>query len=135
MIAAHLAEIRGGTTISIFYYENVGAAIDWYRSALGFEAVLVENWLGLFRVSGQHLVGLVDSASGNQHVPGPNKGAMLSIEVADLEGLFDQLKTRGVVEPDAALLIGCDGRMREFRVRDPGGYLIEFFHWIDPPAA
>jgi catechol 2,3-dioxygenase-like lactoylglutathione lyase family enzyme len=136
MVAAHLREAGNGTTISFFYYEDVGAAIDWYSSALGLEAVLVEDWLGLFRVSGHHLVGLVDSTSGSQrHVEGPNKGAMLSIEVADLEGLFDQLRASGVADRDARLLTGCHGRTREFRVRDPGGYLIEFFRWVDPPAA
>lgn len=135
MAAAYLTGVGGGATISFFYYEDVGAAIHWYRSALGLQEVLVEDWLGLFRVSGQHLVGLVDSTSGSQrHVPGPNKGAMLSIEVADLEGLFGQLKARGVAEQGATLMTGCHGRTREFRVRDPGGYLVEFFHWIDPPA-
>jgi catechol 2,3-dioxygenase-like lactoylglutathione lyase family enzyme len=125
---------RIGGVMTIFYYEDVAPAIAFYEHVLGFEKVLDLGWGATFRVAGQSFLTVVDSEGGCQRaIAGPNKGAILSIETDDLEAWRAKLESAGVISLEADLKSGCDGRSIEFHVRDPGDYVVEFFHWVDPP--
>jgi catechol 2,3-dioxygenase-like lactoylglutathione lyase family enzyme len=119
--------------ITFFYYDNLEAAVCWYRDVIGFEPAMVEDWMALFQVTPAHRLGLVAAAQGSQSpVTGPNKGAMLSLETDCLEDWYRRFRDAGVEGLDAGFQPGCRGRTTEFRVRDPGGYHIEFFCWVAP---
>lgn len=121
--------------ITFFYYDDLDAAVRWYRDVIGFEPYLVQDWLVLMRVGPGHSLGLVDAVSGSQRpIQGLNKGATLSIETQELEQWHSRLKAAGSAGLDDGFQPGCRGRTTEFRVRDPGGYFVEFFRWIDQPA-
>ncbi len=119
--------------ITFFYYDKLDAAVRWYRDVIGLEPVMVEEWMALFQVTPGHCLGLVGASEGSQSpVAGPNKGAMLSIETDCLEDWYRRLQKMGADGLDDGFQPGCRGRTIEFRVRDPGGYYVEFFRWVAP---
>lgn len=131
--AGNRPELNGA--ITFFYYDDLDAAVHWYRDVIGFEPTLVEDWLVLLRISPSHHLGLVDAEGGSQRpIRGSNKGAILSIETDRLEEWHDRLKQTGVDGLSDDFETGCRGRTIEFRVRDPGGYILEFFRWMTPPV-
>jgi catechol 2,3-dioxygenase-like lactoylglutathione lyase family enzyme len=132
-LAGDRPDIAGA--ITFFYYDDHEAAVRWYREVLGFEPYFEQDWLVLLRIAPGHSLGLVDAVNGSQRpVPGLNKGATLSIETDQLAEWHNRLKAAGSAGLDDDFQPGCRGRTTEFRVRDPGGYFVEFFRWVDPPA-
>lgn len=119
--------------ITFFYYEQLEPAVRWYRDVIGFQPVMIEDWMALFQITPGHRLGLVGSAEGSQYpVAGANKGTMLSIETDRLEEWHQRLQSAAVQALDQGFQPGCRGRTVEFRVRDPGGYYLEFFRWVAP---
>ena len=118
-----------------------GVAVDptaWtgasYERLFGRPREMFTHWCAFFDLQPGVRLGLVDSAAGSQRpVPGDNKGALLSFEVEDLSACLERMKALGLAAPDAGLERGAEGHTWEFKVRDPGGYWLEFFSWIDPP--
>lgn len=122
-----------GGAILFFYYDDLDSAVRWYQDVLGLETLLLEDWLALLRVRPGCTIGLVDATNGN-HRPlrGANPTAMLSIETDALEAWHLRFKQLGQCPPDMPQSTGCKGRTEEFVVRDPGGYSVEFFRWLQP---
>jgi len=118
--------------LTMFYYDDLPTATDWYERVLGFEKVLVFDGLALFRVhQGSHLA-LVGNGAGSQRpISGTNKGAILSIQTRALQDWHERLFRHQAPGTGQGLQIGCDGRTIEFKVRDPEGYTVEFFEWIE----
>lgn len=121
-------------SILFFYYDDLDVATRWYQDIVGLETILREEWIVLLQLRPGTLVGLVDAAGGS-HLPlrGGNQGAMLTIETNAVEAWLDRFKMLGICAATTVLTPGCRGRTLEFRVRDPGGYLVEFFRWTDRP--
>jgi len=120
-----------GGAYTIFYYDDLGAAADWYADVLGLSRMLSAPGLEIFRLGGASCVALVGAGYGSQMpVREDNKGVILSLETEDLEGWHARLFRLGVAGVGQGLQTGVDGRTLEFKVRDPGGYCVEFFEWI-----
>jgi predicted enzyme related to lactoylglutathione lyase len=121
--------------ITFFYYDDLAPAVAFYRDVLGLELAMDEPWCAMFEVNAGARLGLVNAAAGSQRpISGLNKGAILSLEVDDLAACLDRLKRRGAADAAAELVSGCGGRTEEFKIFDPGGYTVEFFHWARCPA-
>lgn len=115
---------------TMFYYEDLQEAIDWYQR-IGFENVLNLEFVSIFQIGPSSYLSLVDATSGSQRpVRDDNKGAMLSIETTDLELWHQTLFSKGIEGTGTGAEIGCGGRTIEFKLRDPGGYTVEFFEWL-----
>ncbi len=122
------AEISAG--VSFFYYDDLPAAVRWYREVLGLAAVMEEDWVAIFRLAGGAYVGLVNASDGSQKpLAGDNKGAMIAIETADLESWHRKLREQGMAETIGDIRVASKGLTEMFQVRDPGGYMVEFFRW------
>jgi catechol 2,3-dioxygenase-like lactoylglutathione lyase family enzyme len=125
---------RIGGVMTIFYYDSIASVVGFYEDLLRFERVLDHGWVTIFRIRDGCFLALVEGDAGSQTaIAGTNKGAMLSIEADDLAGWHNRLRESGADFMGIGLDWGCDGRTIEFRVRDPGGYTIEFLEWVDPP--
>ena len=121
-------------TVTFFYYDDLAAAAAFYERLFGRPREMFTHWCAFFDLQPGVRLGLVDSAAGSQRpVPGDNKGALLSFEVEDLSACLERMKALGLAAPEAGLERGAEGHTWEFKVRDPGGYSLEFFSWIDPP--
>ncbi len=119
---------------TLFYYDDVPSAARWYADVVGFEKLLDFGWLALFRLGQQAYLGLVSSDLGSQRpVQGDNRGVLLTISTQDLAAWHQRLFEKGVPGTGEGLQIGCDSLTIEFKVRDPGGYTLEFFEWLEVP--
>jgi predicted enzyme related to lactoylglutathione lyase len=119
-------------THTFFYYHDLPAAIHFYQHVLGFEKVADFDWCAIIRLHGDSHLGLVNATRGSQRpVAGTNKGAVLSLFTDDLEVCLSRARRAGVVSATTIPVPGCEGRTREFRIFDPGGYTLEFFCWAD----
>ena len=123
-------------SILFFYYQDLLRAVDFYRKTIGLPARMESDWCVIFELGPGFQLGLVNATAGSQRpIDGRNKGALISLEVDDLEACLGRLKRMGVAAPATAIEPGCCGRTREFKVYDPEGYAVEFFAWVDPQAA
>lgn len=116
-----------------FYYENLQEAADWYEHKLGLKKSTQEEWVVIFELTPTSYLGLVN-ASGGSLRPTSNKGALLSIETEDLEIWYERLKAVEGINMIHGIEIGADGMIEEFRMTDPGGYVVEFFRWANHRA-
>ena len=115
--------------VPFFYYSDLREAADWYQNKLGLELLTDKEWVVIFRLNEASYVGLVN-ATGGSLAPTENKGALLSIETQDLEGWWDKLKDVEGINVVHGIEIGAQGMVQEFRVQDPGGYIVEFYRWV-----
>jgi lactoylglutathione lyase len=123
-------------SILFFYYLDLPRAADFYRTTIGLPVRMESDWCVIFELGPGFQLGLVNATAGSQRpIDGRNKGALISLEVDDLEACLERLKRMGVAAAAATITQGCCGRTREFKVHDPEGYAVEFFAWVDPQAA
>lgn len=119
--------------ITLFSYDDLPSAIDFYQRVVGLRVAEDFGWCYLLELQPRTYLGLIDATSGSQHpVAGANKGVLVTIEMVDLDACLERAKRLGVVAPTTTLEFGCRGRTREFRIVDPGGYPVEFFSWVEP---
>jgi hypothetical protein len=117
--------------ITFFYYDDLPGAVAFHRQLLGLQVTMVREWCAICELAGGARLGLVDGLHGSQRpVSADDKGAILSLEVDDLEDCLERCRALGLADADAQLIAGCGGLTLEFKIRDPGGYTIEFFRWI-----
>ena len=129
MAASSIRDIKG--VVTMFYYRDLAAAADWYESRIGFERIMDMEGFVLFRIHETSHLALVAGGFGSQApIEGGNKGALLSIQTEDLELWHRDLFERHVDGTGQGLQTGGGGRTIEFKVRDPEGYTLEFFEWI-----
>lgn len=114
--------------VPFFYYNDLNAAANWYENKLGLKKVTEEEWVVIFELTDTSYLGLVN-ASGGSLKPTEDKGAVLSIETSELEAWYDKLKDVEGINMIHGIEEGADGMIDEFRMTDPGGYIIEFFRW------
>ena len=115
--------------VPFFYYSDLRQAVDWYQNKLGLEILTDKEWVVIFRVNDGSYVGLVN-ATGGSLKPTAEKGVILSIETEDLEGWWNKLKDVEGINVVHGIEVGAQGMVQEFRVQDPGGYVIEFYRWM-----
>jgi len=114
--------------VPFFYYNDLNAAANWYENKLGLKKVTEEEWVVIFELTDTAYIGLVN-ASGGSLKPTADKGVLLSIETAELEAWYEKLKDIEGINMIHGIEEGADGMIDEFRMTDPGGYIIEFFRW------
>lgn len=118
--------------VPFFYYQNLQDAADWYENKLGLKKIVNKDWVIIFELNKSSQIGLVN-ASGGSLSPTENKGVLLSIETEELEAWYDRLQSVEGINMIHGIEVGAKGMIDEFRMRDPGGYIIEFFRWrLDP---
>jgi hypothetical protein len=98
------------------------------ENKLGLETTTKEDWVVILKLTDTSYLGLVNATEGSLE-PIENKGAMLSIETAELEAWYEKLKDVDGINMIHGIEESEDGWIEEFRMTDPGGYIIEFFRW------
>lgn len=96
---------------------------------LGLRQTLDLGWVTIYALSPSSSVGLVDGASGALR-PSGDKPVMVSLVVDDVDRWYEYLKSRGVVisqPPSDSTRV----RVRSFSFKDPEGYTLEVFKWLE----
>ena len=123
--------------VTNFYYDNLQVAKAWYVDEMGFQVIYDDGWVVIVEVGKGMQIALVDASKGALHAV-KNKGAMLAIETAALEQWHEYVRKIDGIEwypyngEDPRNFkhgIRAHGDYEEFRVLDPGGYIIEFYRW------
>lgn len=115
-----------------FYYEDLPAAAQWYQRVLGCAPVVDLHWSLLLRFGDGVLFGMVDAVHGTLR-PTANKGAMLALETPQLEGWLERIQRLDPAALVTRIEPGAQGLIERFLIRDPGGYMVEFFRWLADP--
>ena len=116
--------------VPFFYYDDFTAAVDWYKNVLGLKPLTDEDWVAILELTPGSYIGLVN-ATGGTLKPTADKGALISIDTAELEAWWDKVSNAEGVEIKHGIITGGDGMIEQFSVYDPGGYIVEFFRWKD----
>lgn len=118
-----------------FYYTDLAAARAWYVNELGLKPIYDDGWVVILEFGPGMQLALVDGERGFLK-PVQDKGTMLSIETDDIDGWYARaqrakgarwLKGREIVVAAPGLNEHKD--IYEFRLVDPGGYIVEFYRW------
>jgi len=116
--------------VTFFYYEDLAKAADWYENKLGLKKVTDEGWVVIFEWTESSHLGLVNATEGTLK-PTTDKGAMYSIDTADLEDWYERLKNVEGISIPQGIQESSNGMIEVFSITDPGGYIVEFFRWRD----
>ncbi len=114
--------------VIFFYYDDLDEAADWYENKLGLNKLTDEGWVVIFELTDSSHLGLVNATEGSLK-PTENKGAMFSIDTPELEAWYEKLKDVDGINMIHGIEGSEDGWIEEFRMIDPGGYIVEFFRW------
>lgn len=126
--------IKGVTTL--FYYDDVRRALDFYERVIGLRKAVDLDWCVLLEILPNAHLGLIDSTGGSQRpIPGANKGAMITLETDDLHACLARMQALGVAGPQTQISYNDRSRTYDFKIRDPEGYTVEFFCWAEQPPA
>ena len=119
--------------VTFLYFNDLDKANHFYGEVLGLESAFDLHWVKIYRLSPTSSVGLVN-ASGGAHRPSGDKPVMVSmvVEEKDVDAWWDYLKSKGI-DVDDGPRIGADGHVKEFGFKDPEGYTLEVFAWLDNP--
>lgn len=114
--------------VTFFYYDDLDEAADWYENKLGLIKLTDEGWVVIFELTDSSHLGLVNATEGSLK-PTENKGAMFSIDTAELEAWHEKLKDVEGINMKQGIQESTNGMIEVFSIMDPGGYIIEFFRW------
>ena len=118
-------------TLTLFYYDDLAGAFDFYNGVIGFEFVADFGYVKLFRVVEGALLGLVDGELGS-HRTSPSKPVRLVVMVRDIDAWFARVKAGGVETLEGEPFTGVRMKLKGFTFRDPEGYTVEFVQYLTP---
>ncbi len=117
--------------VTFLYFSDLAKADAFYGETLGLEKEFDLEWVKIYKLSPTSSVGLVN-ATGGAHKPSADKPVMVSmvVEKSEVDTWWKYLKAKGVDVGDSPGAEG-DGAVRAFGFKDPEGYSLEVFAWVD----
>ncbi len=115
--------------VVFFYYSDLAEVAEFYETIMGFKETFALDWVKIYQTTGNSSIGIVDEKKG--FLKGATeKPVMLSFVTDDVDRWYRYLEGKGV----KILSVPADNtetRIRAFVFKDPGGYSLEFFEWLD----
>jgi hypothetical protein len=115
----------------MLYYKDLTAPRAFYGGLLGLEKTYGDDWVSLYRLTPASFVGIVREGENAFHRVQPQNAVMLSIVTGDVDGWYQRLKRAGGVTFLKEIHDQDNVPIRAFLIRDPGGYSVEFFQWLN----
>ena len=116
---------------TMFYYKDIDAARQFYGGILGLKPTYDDEWVTLYQVLPGALLGVVREGGTAFHPARGENSVMLSLVTDDV----NQWHARMQEHPDIPLVKAPYDHdkvpIRAMLVRDPGGYTVEFFQWLN----
>ncbi|MDA5192431.1 VOC family protein [Govanella unica] len=113
----------------MLYYKDITAASAFYGKALGLERTLTDDWVHLYKATPQSYIGVVREGPGALFKAKPDNAVMVSLVTPDVDALYERIKGDKTIVFLDAPNDHANAPIRGFMVRDPGGYVVEFFSW------
>jgi predicted enzyme related to lactoylglutathione lyase len=118
-------------TLTLFYYDDLERAFDFYDGVIGFDFVADFGYVKIFRVIEGALLGLVDGELGS-HRTSHSKPVRLVVIVKDIDPWFNRIKAGGVETLEDEPFTGKKMRLKGFTFEDTEGYTVEFVQYLTP---
>jgi len=118
-------------TLTLFYYDDLKTAFDFYNDTIGFEFVADFGYVKIFRVIQGALLGLVDGELGS-HRTSPSKPVRLVVMVKDIDPWFKKVKAGSVETLEPVPFTGKKMKLKGFTFQDTEGYTVEFVQYLTP---
>ena len=118
------------SSVTMFYYKDIGPAASFYGDVLELENTLDWDWVKFYSTGPASSVGLVTEGPGGWHKVQAQNSVMLSLVTDDVDAWYEKLSGKS----GATVLkeLSTSGPVRSFLLEDPGGYTVEFFQWVTP---
>ena len=131
-IAANQADDQSipqtNSAVTFIYYKDMDEGEHFYGNILGLKKEFDGEWVRIFRIANGGRVGLVDETKG--YLKGAtDKPVMISIDTSDVKGWYERIQKTGAQYIEKGLKDHSDGFANSFMMRDPAGYVVEFFQW------
>jgi predicted enzyme related to lactoylglutathione lyase len=118
-------------TLTLFYYDDLKRAFNFYNEIIGFDFVADFGYFKIFKVIEGALLGLVDGQLGS-HRTSPSKPVRLVVMVEDIDAWFKKIKAGGVETLEDEPFTGKKMNLKGFTFEDPEGYTIELVQYLTP---
>jgi predicted enzyme related to lactoylglutathione lyase len=115
----------------MFYYKDLAAVIPFYEKTLGLTKTFDEDWVKIYQLTPSSSIGLVREGETSFHRAQADNAVMLSIISDDVDLWYQRLKQAGGIEFLLEIHNSENVPIRSFLVKDPGGYTVEFFQWLN----
>jgi uncharacterized glyoxalase superfamily protein PhnB len=121
--------IKENTTM--LYYKDLAPATEFYEKTLGLTKTFDQEWVRIYQLTPSSSVGLVREGETSFHRAQSENAVMLSIVSDEVDLWYQRLKQAGGIEFLIELHNSENVPIRSFLVKDPGGYSVEFFQWLN----
>jgi lactoylglutathione lyase len=118
-------------TLTLFYYDDLKKAFDFYNDIIGFDLVADFGYVKIFRVIEGALLGLVDGQLGS-HRTSHSKPVRLVVMVKNIDGWFKKIRAGGVKTFEDEPFTGKKMNLKGFTFEDPEGYTVEMVQYLTP---
>lgn len=115
---------------TMLYYTELPAADRFYGDLLGLERSYEDDWVHLYRATGDSYIGVVREGPGAFHRARADSAVMVSLVTRDVDALYRRVQQHPELEIASPLQDKDSAPIRAFIVRDPGGYTVEVFQWL-----
>jgi catechol 2,3-dioxygenase-like lactoylglutathione lyase family enzyme len=115
----------------MLYYKDLAAVTQFYETTLGLSKTFDEEWVKIYQLTPSSSVGLVREGETSFHRAQAENAVMLSIISDDVDAWYQRLKQVDGIEFLLEIHNSENVPIRSFLVKDPGGYSIEFFQWLN----
>ncbi len=115
----------------MLYYKDMSAPRHFYADILGLESTLEDDWVNLYRLTGNSFVGVVKEGKTAYHAVQDTNAVMLSIVVDNVDQWYARVKSFQDVKILKEIYNNENVPIRAFLIADPGGYTIEIFQWLN----
>jgi catechol 2,3-dioxygenase-like lactoylglutathione lyase family enzyme len=118
-------------TIVWFYYKDMPQIQRFYEDVIGFDLVVDQGFVKIYRIGPSGYFGLVDEARGF-HKFTEKKGVTLSFITAKIDDWYEYLTTQTSVQLRSKKVEAAKNH-RAFVAYDPGGYYLEWNAYNEIP--
>lgn len=116
----------------LYYSENDWEkAVQFYGGALQLKATYDDEWVKIYALTDTAFVGVVKDSEGGFHKPNKDSAVMLSIVSSAVDDWYGAILNAKNVKIEHEIYNSETAPIRAFLIRDPGGYTVEFFQWMN----
>ncbi len=118
--------------VVFLYYSDIEKAANFYESVMGFKQIEQTQsleWVSIYKATDNSYVGIVDEKRGTLKTS-QEKPVMLSWVTDDVDAWYEFLKDKNVSIIRAPKTNRETG-IRAMLLKDPGGYMLEFYQWMN----
>ncbi len=119
--------------ITMLYYsaDDWDKAVYFYGTDLQLEATFDDDWVKIYKLNDGAFVGVVKDSDGGFHKPNKDSAVMVSIVSNAVDDWYGAILNAKNVKIEKEVADSEGVPIRAFLIRDPGGYTVEFFQWLN----